>query len=76
MEPRLSPLSSHNLMVSCQGAEAIHCQSVWLRHCLSVARHVMEKAYGDRGGKRFVEGVESFVRRAEGPCGGGGSWEL
>jgi len=58
MEPRLFPLSRHHLMVSCQGAEALHCVPMSLRHCLSVAKHVMEKAYGDRGGKgeskRFV----------------------
>ena len=49
MEPRLSPLSSHYFMVSCRGAEAVH----WLPRCLSVAKQVMEEAYGDRGGKRF-----------------------
>jgi len=58
MEPRLSPPSNHHLMISCEGAEALHCLPMSLRHCLSVAEGFMEKAYGDCGGKgegkRFV----------------------
>jgi hypothetical protein len=50
MQPRLSSLSSHSLMVSCQGVESVHFLPTSLRQFLSVAKPVMEKEYGGRGG--------------------------